>query len=92
MLHLVDPNYRLCSTRNVPPQRHDWWADAVCAELEAVGLPPEIARMILDRTGEWPIGLEEAEEMKQQIEKEHQWATVAMAERTDYSWGVVSTT
>lgn len=23
-LHLVDPHYRICSTRNVPPQRHDW--------------------------------------------------------------------
>ncbi|KEQ81619.1 hypothetical protein M438DRAFT_399248 [Aureobasidium pullulans EXF-150] len=23
-LHLVDPHYRICSTRNVPLQRHDW--------------------------------------------------------------------
>lgn len=26
VVHLVDPNYRVCSTRNVPPQRLDWWA------------------------------------------------------------------
>ena len=25
-LWLVDPNYRICSTRNVPPQQHSWWA------------------------------------------------------------------
>jgi len=28
-LWLVDPHYRVCSTRNVPPQRHDWWLDAI---------------------------------------------------------------
>lgn len=26
ILSLVDPNYRVCSTRNVPPQQHGWWA------------------------------------------------------------------
>lgn len=28
-LMLVDPHYRICSTLNVPPQRHDWWAEEV---------------------------------------------------------------
>jgi hypothetical protein len=26
-LFLVDPNLRIISTANVPPQRKDWWAD-----------------------------------------------------------------
>ncbi|KAH6716084.1 hypothetical protein BKA61DRAFT_436682, partial [Leptodontidium sp. MPI-SDFR-AT-0119] len=25
LLYLVDPNYRICSTANVPPQQYDWW-------------------------------------------------------------------
>ena len=25
---LVDPHYRICSTRNVPPQQEHWWKDA----------------------------------------------------------------
>jgi hypothetical protein len=29
MLSLVDPHYRICSTRNVPPQEHAWWAEEV---------------------------------------------------------------
>ncbi|KAL7906919.1 hypothetical protein GGI35DRAFT_457226 [Trichoderma velutinum] len=28
-LRLVDPNARIISTANVPPQQHDWWASAV---------------------------------------------------------------
>ncbi|RFU78799.1 hypothetical protein TARUN_3366 [Trichoderma arundinaceum] len=28
-LQLVDPNARIISTANVPPQQHDWWASAV---------------------------------------------------------------
>ncbi|KFY87391.1 hypothetical protein V500_06984 [Pseudogymnoascus sp. VKM F-4518 (FW-2643)] len=29
MLALVDPHYRVCSTRNVPPQRQDWAGEAL---------------------------------------------------------------
>ncbi|KAI3395618.1 hypothetical protein diail_1056 [Diaporthe ilicicola] len=28
VLWLVDPHYRICSTRNVPPQQESWWAGA----------------------------------------------------------------
>ncbi len=28
IIHLVDPHFRICSTRNVPPQQYDWWAAA----------------------------------------------------------------
>ncbi|RAH42210.1 uncharacterized protein BO95DRAFT_467131 [Aspergillus brunneoviolaceus CBS 621.78] len=42
-LRLVDPHYRICSTRNVPPQQHDWWASAAreAAQLDR-RLPPEL--------------------------------------------------
>ena len=37
VLWLVDPNYRICSTRNVPPQRSDWWAEARDVDEKAGG-------------------------------------------------------
>lgn len=44
VVHLVDPNYRVCSTRNVPPQRLDWWAYDVARKApDALGhLPAEL--------------------------------------------------
>lgn len=33
VLWLVDPHYRICSTRNVPPQQESWW--------EGTGTKPE---------------------------------------------------
>lgn len=43
-LHLVDPNYRVCSTRNVPPQRYDWWREAGLGRIDwtQFDLPAEL--------------------------------------------------
>ena len=48
ILRLVDPHYRITSTRNVPPQQHDWWAEEAlrAANLEGAGLPPEIIDLV----------------------------------------------
>lgn len=64
-LYLVDPHYRVCSTRNVPPQQHDWWWDAaggdkVVASWAALGVPQEVADKIGQEIGEWPMGTQEA--------------------------------
>lgn len=64
-LYLVDPHYRVCSTRNVPPQQHSWWwqaaeGDRVVAEWAARGVPQELADKICKEIGEWPMGMEEA--------------------------------
>jgi hypothetical protein len=66
-LRLVDPHYRICSTRNVPPQQHGWWASA--AGLEAVfsrlkvsdghGVPQEVVEQIRSELGQWPMGDQE---------------------------------
>ncbi|CAK7218458.1 hypothetical protein SBRCBS47491_003517 [Sporothrix bragantina] len=45
-LHLVDPHYRVLSTRNVPPQQAPWWREVV--------VPPEIQDMIAQALGNWP--------------------------------------
>lgn len=75
-LHLIDPHYRICSTRNVPPQRHDWWVEEA---IEATGtakhrLPPELIYQIDAETGDWPMGIEEAERVR--LEREQEQNTV----------------
>jgi hypothetical protein len=53
-LHLVDPNYRICSTRNVPPQQHHWWAHAIPDVLRQGGLPQELIDPVHD-SSRWSI-------------------------------------
>ena len=74
VLWLVDPNYRICSTANVPPQRHDWWAHEVQskANLGRKGMPNELIEQVMGETGDWPMGQDEAERLRLEL----------MAERT----------
>ncbi|KAL4882175.1 hypothetical protein BJY04DRAFT_217497 [Aspergillus karnatakaensis] len=63
---LIDPNRRVISTANVPPQREDWcneWKSAV-REALAPRLPVELQEMV-QRGTEWePMGMEEAKEWR----------------------------
>ncbi|MCJ1314682.1 hypothetical protein MMC25_008364 [Agyrium rufum] len=73
-LSLVDPHYRILSTQHVPPQQHDWWAEAVREEVDLKSdrkVPQEIIDMILDNTKDWPIGLDEARKIAVAMEKDH---------------------
>jgi hypothetical protein len=51
-LWLVDPNFRIISTANVPPQQRDWWAEEILAstpemrEEAYAKIPPEILSLI----------------------------------------------
>jgi hypothetical protein len=47
-LWLVDPHYRICSTRNVPPQRPDW--AAAPEHDDGTFMTPEQARDVRERT------------------------------------------
>ncbi|KAJ6004880.1 hypothetical protein N7540_012679 [Penicillium herquei] len=64
-LRLVDPNYRICSTRNVPPQQTDWWVDAAlkAANLDQ-RLPPELVRQVIEGFEGWPMSTAEAEALR----------------------------
>jgi hypothetical protein len=72
-LYLVDPHCRVCSTRNVPPQQHHWWAQAISHDLAAAGLPQEIIDEIIQGTDSWPMGLPEARRHRREFLKEHRW-------------------
>ncbi|KAJ5627829.1 hypothetical protein N7490_010057 [Penicillium lividum] len=72
-LFLVDPHYRVCSTRNVPPQQHDWWAQEVDRDLASTGLPREMVDHVLRETDDWPMGIQEAKEHRKELKKEQLW-------------------
>ncbi|PWY93170.1 hypothetical protein BO94DRAFT_487723 [Aspergillus sclerotioniger CBS 115572] len=78
VLWLVDPHYRICSTRNVPPQQHDWWRNAVLANpTRLTSLPIELLDMIMKETGSWPMHLSEALQYKRRSDKEREEALQA---------------
>ncbi|OGM43098.1 hypothetical protein ABOM_008234 [Aspergillus bombycis] len=78
-LWLVDPYYRICSTRNVPPQRHDWWAqEAQSLVTSAHSLPQELATMVINETHQWPRDLPEAQRNRLERGKDSSVAHDAM--------------
>ena len=92
MLHLLDPNRRNMSTRLVPCQRRDWWADEVrsrCARFRQ--LPVELWDKIVGMVDDWPIGLEEAERIRKDFLKEREdfreRHTRAMEEYGEWDFG-----
>ncbi len=72
MLELVDPHYRLCSTRNIPPQQHDWWAEAALGQVDWAGkdLPQEILDKITEGLDSWPMGDKEAVALRAEFASE----------------------
>ncbi|KAH8691133.1 hypothetical protein BGW36DRAFT_438627 [Talaromyces proteolyticus] len=57
---LVDPNIRIISTANVPPQRLDWKKEAEETSVDVRKLPLEDKLKILKREGNFPWALQEA--------------------------------
>jgi hypothetical protein len=68
-LFLVDPNIRIISTANIPPQRMDWFCGEI-ARLKALGpLPGELQLDIVEML-EFPMGLDEAKVIREELMKE----------------------
>lgn len=69
-LFLVDPYTRIPSSAHVPPQQKAWWSEMV-QSLDRVGeLPQELADRIVDFCEDFPIELEEAKEIRQELMNE----------------------
>ncbi|KAJ8073725.1 hypothetical protein AAF712_003212 [Marasmius tenuissimus] len=68
-LFLVDPNIRTLSTANIPPQQRDWWAEVVGQDKSTrLGkLPAELMDHVVEMTDEWPISLEEAKKVREDL-------------------------
>ncbi|KAI1847047.1 hypothetical protein JX265_006760 [Neoarthrinium moseri] len=73
-LHLVDPNYRIISTANVPPQQHEWWFEAGAGKINwaSRNMPPEVVHHIFKDIGQWPMGIDEARKWRVEMEKERE--------------------
>ncbi|KAG6864409.1 hypothetical protein C0991_009702 [Blastosporella zonata] len=68
-LFLVDPNIRIISTANIPCQQRDWWSDVV-QQGAILKVPVEVQDLIFENVEEFPIGLEEAKELRLQLMEE----------------------
>ena len=70
-LHLLDPNRRIFSTSRIPPQQRDWWAQKIRQQNAVLWrLPEAVWAMIVDRMEGFPIGREEAEQMRKEFVEE----------------------
>ena len=74
---MVDPNIRIISTANVPPQRRDWWAEAILEDFaaqkrnDAFGkLSQEISDKVFESVDDFPIGIREAKEIRLELMEE----------------------
>ncbi|KAK6080931.1 hypothetical protein SCUP234_05029 [Seiridium cupressi] len=81
VLWLVDPYYRIASTRNVPPQQHDWWAPEGYDKIDFSAFPSEILSMVTDQVGEWPMGLETAGKLRLELMSERTRGQQAIDQR-----------
>ncbi|KAK2734360.1 hypothetical protein CKAH01_08033 [Colletotrichum kahawae] len=82
-VHLVDPHYRICSTRNVPPQQHDWWVEEGPAKIDWAGrrVPQEMITRIMTEVREWPMGMQEATRVRDEVISEHLAGMEAVQDR-----------
>jgi hypothetical protein len=55
VLSLVDPNTRILSTANVPPQQHDWWADLAMQDPDVAALPAELQNKMIEPVNDGPL-------------------------------------
>jgi len=81
-MFLIDPNRRVLSTANVPPQRKDWWAPQV-RNIPAFGrLPLEIFEQIIDMVDDFPINWEDALNIREALVDERTSLTDLLNEAT----------
>ncbi|EIM84073.1 uncharacterized protein STEHIDRAFT_140990 [Stereum hirsutum FP-91666 SS1] len=66
-LFLVDPHIQIISTQNVPTQRRDWWTEELQSTKSFGKLPIEVGMQIGNLVDDWPIGMEEAKKMREEL-------------------------
>lgn len=66
-LFLVDPHIQIISTQNVPTQRRDWWTEELQTTKSFGKLPVEVGMEIGNLVDDWPIGMEEAKKMREEL-------------------------
>ncbi|KAJ5584670.1 uncharacterized protein N7459_004470 [Penicillium hispanicum] len=67
VFYLVDPNMRIVSTANIPPQRLDWTLDMKEEDGDLRATMEKVALDNMDKKGESPLSLREAIEKRTQF-------------------------
>ncbi|KAL3425436.1 hypothetical protein PVAG01_02227 [Phlyctema vagabunda] len=66
-LFLVDPNIRVISTANVPPQQKDWWAEELLKTGALGAFSRELQDQIIENVDDFPISLDEAKNLREDL-------------------------
>jgi hypothetical protein len=70
-LFLVDPNIRVISTAHVPCQQKEWWAEPIMRNDGPFSkLPTELRRLVVESSEDFPISLEEAKVIREELMEE----------------------
>ena len=69
-LFLIDPNCRIISTANVPPQQKAWWSPEIRDSERLARLPKEVMDQIVEEVDDFPISLDEAKELRLELMEE----------------------
>ena len=87
-LSLVDPNVKIPSTANIPPQQRQHWAQKI-DEIGALSiLPPELRDCVYDEL-EFPLSLEQAKRVREELMEERkvqQDASLESWQNLDYTF------
>ncbi|CEN59519.1 hypothetical protein ASPCAL01969 [Aspergillus calidoustus] len=85
-LFLVDPNYRIISSANVPPQSEEWWEEKWEAIFNALPtrLPRELQDMVMQYMDVGHITMREARKHRLELTAERTVDTQFMNEAFEY--------
>lgn len=70
VLYLIDPNIRIISTANVPPQRLDWREEAQRYQNNIDKVPAKGDDFVLNRQEGFPFTMDEAREFRRKLKQE----------------------
>jgi hypothetical protein len=69
-LFLVDPHIKVISSAHVPCQQKEWWEHELLANQALPKLPRELVSEVVGQVEDFPIGLEEAKELRLELMNE----------------------
>jgi hypothetical protein len=69
-LFLVDPHIRIISSANVPCQQREWWGQEIVERGLIPKLPGEIVNEVIRAVTDFPMGIEEAKELRLELMEE----------------------
>lgn len=69
-LFLVDPNIKIISTANVPPQRRDWWEKSMANINRPNKLSAELQEDLVNNIEHFTIGMDKAKQIRLELIEE----------------------